>query len=137
MDNVDHTLFKDSAKGIRVDGYSWNELERTLCLIIVHLSSDASELDKLNQTEINAIAQRPRRFVETSREQRFMDRLDPSTGGYVLASFINSIDEEIVKFRFVVITDYVLSDRVKFISVDNLENRSAQGSLGLLRVFKH
>lgn len=125
LDNVEHSLFRDTKRGLRVDGYSWNELERTLCIILVKLSADATDIDRLNQTEINGLAQRPRKFVEAAFDNRFVSSLDPSSDGYNFVSYIKSIYEEVVKFRFVIITDYLLSDRVKSIKLEPLQDKAS------------
>ena len=64
LDNAEHSLYKNTQKGLRIDGYGWNELERTLCLIVVHVSADAESLDKLVKSEIDSIAKRPIKFLE-------------------------------------------------------------------------
>ena len=38
LDDVEVCFYRDSQRGIRLDGYSWNELESTLCLIVTHFS---------------------------------------------------------------------------------------------------
>lgn len=120
LDNVEAALYKNSRKGIRIDGYSWNELERTFCIVIVHLSTDTVELDTLNQSEINALALRPSRFVESAINDTFLDSMDPSSPGYAAATQLRSQLDEILKFRIVVLTDYLLSDRIKSIKTNDI-----------------
>ena len=123
LDNAEHSLYKDSQRGLRIDGYSWNDLERTLCLIVVHVSADAESLDKLNKGEIDSIAKRPIRFLEKCITPTFLSGLDPSSSGFSAGAFFNGLGDTIVKYRVIIVTDCLLSDRVKSIKSDPINDK--------------
>ena len=123
LDNAEHSLYKDSQRGLRIDGYSWNDLERTLCLIVVHVSADAESLDKLNKSEIDSIAKRPIRFLEKCITPTFLSGLDPSSSGFSAGAFFNGLGDTIVKYRIIIVTDCLLSDRVKSIKSDPINDK--------------
>lgn len=120
LDNVEYCPYKDSQRGIRVDGYCWNELERTLCGIVTHLSSGPEEIDTLTSSDLNSICKRPQRFFENSSQPRFKVSLDPSSPGYMATEFLQGINDQIIKYRVVLITDHLLSSRVKNIKIDDI-----------------
>lgn len=120
LDNVEPALFKDTNKGLRLDGYCWNDLERTLCLLVVHLSADPTELDRLTQTELKSVARRPLRFLEHISKDNFVKSLDPASDGYLAATYFNSLSDSVVKYKIVLLSDYVLSDRVKTIHSETI-----------------
>ena len=51
VDNAQYSNYKNSKLGIRVDGYSWNELERTFNFIISDVSSSEFEIETLTNTK--------------------------------------------------------------------------------------
>lgn len=118
LDDVEVCFYRDSQRGIRLDGYSWNDLESTLCLIVTHFSGDSESLESLSKSEVLRIANRPKRFLEGLQNPDFVAGMDPSTEAHACAKFISKLGDSILKFRVVVVTDYGLSDRIKSISLD-------------------
>lgn len=122
VDNIQKCFFRDTIKGQRIDGYGWNPLESTFCAIVTLLSDNDDELDRLNRSDALVIANRVRKFIEAACDPIFKDKIDPSTDAFECASFLTSLDSEILKFRIIIITDYVISDRVKSITLGSVMN---------------
>ncbi|MDA8898950.1 AIPR family protein [Porticoccaceae bacterium] len=122
LDNVEYCPYKNTQKGIRIDGYCWNELERTLCGIVTHLSSGPEELDVLTNTELKKISKRCQNFFEDSSQSRIQANMDPSSPGYMATEFLQGIGDQILKYRIVLITDFLLSSRIKNIKIDSINN---------------
>jgi hypothetical protein len=122
LDNVEYCLYKNTQKGIRLDGYCWNELERTLCGIVTHLSSGPEELDVLTNSELTKICNRPQRFFEDSSQSRIQANMDPSSPGFMATEFLQGIGDQILKYRIVLITDFLLSSRIKNIKIGSINN---------------
>ena len=118
LDDVQGIFFLDTNKGQRIDGYSWNPLEGTLCGVITLLSSDREANERLIQSEALKLAERVRRFFEAAALPKFLNQCDPSHDAHSLATFLQDQKDEILKFRIVILTDYVLSDRVKSIAIE-------------------
>ena len=118
LDDVEVCFYRDSQRGIRLDGYSWNDLESTLCLIVTQFSGDSESIESLSKSEVLRIANRPKRFLESLQNPDFVAGMDPSTEAHACAKFISKLGDSILKFRVVVVTDYGLSDRIKSISLD-------------------
>lgn len=122
LDNVEYCPYKNTQKGIRLDGYCWNELERTVCGIVTHLSSGPEELDVLTNSELKKISKRCQKFFEESSQSKIQEKMDPSSPGYMATEFLQGIGEKILKYRIVLITDFTLSSLIKNIKIDPIND---------------
>ena len=120
LDNVEYRPFKNTPKGIHIDGYSWNALERTISGIVVNFSNDPDVIDRLNNTQVSDIGRRVTRFFENASNKAFIESLEVTDPGRIAASEIRPYLEEAIKFRVVIFTDLVLSARIKKLSIDNV-----------------
>ena len=121
LDDVVACFYVDSQKGIRIDGFSWNPLESTFCAVVTKYSGNPDASEKLSQSEIVAIANRPKRFLENLENPRFLQGIDPSTDAYTCAKAALDLGDQILKFRIVVLTDFELSDRVRSLKLDPIK----------------
>jgi phosphosulfolactate phosphohydrolase-like enzyme len=64
LDDVEYCAHRDTSKGTRIDGYSWNSLEKTICGIIVNFKNTADEVETITNTQIIEIGKRMTRFFE-------------------------------------------------------------------------
>lgn len=124
LDDVIACFYVDTQKGIRIDGFSWNPLESTFCAVVTKFSGDPEISERLSQSDIIAIANRPKRFLENLENPRFLQGIDPSTDAYTCAKAALDLGDEILKFRVVVITDFELSDRVRSLRLDSIKQTS-------------
>ena len=120
LDNVEYCPYKNTRKGIRIDGYSWNSLERTICGIIVNFTNLPDVIDTLTNAQIGDVGKRVTRFFENAGKKTFLDSLEVTDPGRVAASEIALYLKDALKFRVVVLTDQVLSARVKKLSIGNI-----------------
>lgn len=123
LDNVEYCPYRNTRKGLRIDGYSWNELEGAICGIVGNFTNDPELIETLTNTEIGDIAKRVTRFLEQAAKESFIDSLEVTDPGRIAASDISLHLEQALKFRVVVFTDQVLSTRVKKLSVDKILGR--------------
>lgn len=123
LDNVEYCPFRNTKKGMRIDGYSWNALERTISCIIVNFTNEPDVIDTLTNTEIREIGKRVGRFIESVDKVGFIDSLEVTDPGRIAASEISLYLPESLKFRVVIFTDQVLSSRVKKVSIDKILDR--------------
>lgn len=126
LDDSEFSPYRDTPKGIRIDGYCWNELERVFCGIIVDLSDDKDELSTISKSDIELLGKRVSRFLSQASSTKFLSSLDPSSLGRSTGDFISSIEDQILKYRVIVLTDHVKSDRVKTISIDSIKDTPTQ-----------
>ena len=123
LDNVEYCPFRNTRKGMRIDGYSWNALEKTLYCIIVNFTNAPDVIETLTNTEIKDIGKRVARFIEQTDNDKFLESLEVTDPGRVAASEIRIHLLEALKFRVVVFTDQMLSVRVKKLSIDSILSR--------------
>lgn len=120
LDNVQYCPYRNTRKGLRIDGYSWNALERTICGIIVNFTNEPDLIETLNNTQISDYGKRVARFFENAGNATFIDSLEVTDPGRMAASDIRQYIDDALKFRVVIFTDQVLSARVKKLSIDGI-----------------
>lgn len=123
LDDFEHAPYRDMNKGIKFDGYSWNELEKVFCGIIVEYDNEPEDLKRISKSEIESLAKRAVRFVEKTAATNYRESMDESSIGRSTGDLISSLRDDIHKFRIIVITDRVISDRVKNISIDPIDEK--------------
>lgn len=120
LDNVEYCPYRNTRKGLRIDGYCWNPLERTICGLVVNFTNDPDVIETLTSTEIRDISRRVTRFLETVGDQSFIDSLEVTDPGRVAASELRKHLADALKIRVVIFTDQVLSVRVKKLTIDSI-----------------
>lgn len=120
LDNVEYTPYKNTKKGIRIDGYSWNSLERTICGIVVNITHEPDVVETLTNTQIGDLGKKVTRFFQSVGSETFIDSLEVTDPGRIAASEIELYLQDALKFRVVIFTDQVLSARVKKLSIDDI-----------------
>lgn len=120
LDNVEYCPYKNSKKGIRIDGYNWNELEKTLCGIIVDFTNEPDVIETLTNTQIDKLGKRVTRFFERIEDDAFQESLEVTDPGRIALSDMERYLPDALKFRVVIFTDQVLSARVKKLAIEDV-----------------
>ena len=120
MDNVEYCPYKNTRKGIRIDGYSWNAHEKTICGIVVNFTNEPDGIETLTNTQIGEIGKRVTRFFQRVGDDAFIESLEVTDPGRIAASEIELYLEDALKFRVVIFTDQTLSARVKKLSIQDI-----------------
>ena len=136
LDNVEYSPFRRTKTGIRIDGYSWNALEKTICGIVVDFSSEPDVIETLTNTQIGDIGKRVTRFFEGIGSKAF-DKLEVTDPGRTVASDLEPYLEDALKFRVVLFTDQVLSTRVKKLSIEDILGKNTSIEIWDLERLKH
>ena len=106
-----------------MDGYDWDEFDQTLSVVICKYNGSSDPGEKLTKTEIESMAERARRFIEGSIEGLVQDSIEESEPAYGLANLIRSKDDEIARYRIIVISDLEKSDRIKSLNIDGIGSK--------------
>ena len=61
-DNIEQKDFRDINRGMKIDGFNWNPLERILSGIIVNFSGDSS-LGAISKAEIEKLGKQTAKFI--------------------------------------------------------------------------
>jgi len=120
LDDVEYCPYRNKIKGMKLDGYSWNALEKTICGIIVNFTNEPDHIDTLTNSEINDISKRVTKFFEGSVDQKFLNSLEVTDPGKGAADEIRHYLDEALKIRVVIFTDQQLSTRVKKLSINKI-----------------
>ena len=135
-DDIQKDPYVNSRRGIRIDGWNWNKTERILSAVITKFSND-EELVKISKAEIEKLGKQASRFISNINNSKFLESLDDSDPALELAkemsSYLNDlgIDGEegfrpaAHKFRVIVLTDHLLSERVKLgkLKIENIHDK--------------
>tara|TARA_Y100000768_G_scaffold41107_1_gene26966 strand:+ start:6302 stop:8479 length:2178 start_codon:yes stop_codon:yes gene_type:complete len=122
-ENIEQQSYRNKSKGMKIDGFSYNSIEGVLSGIVVKYSNDASDLTTISKSEIETLGKQAAKFLENVDNEKFISSLALTDPGKQLAESItelfNYVDPEtkeknkFIKFRIVIVTDCILSDRVK------------------------
>ena len=137
-DDIQIDRYINSRKGIRIDGWNWNKTERILSAVITKFSND-EELFTISKSEIEQLGKQASRFISSINDPKFKDSLDSSDPALELAEEMSlylsdlGIDGDegfrpaAHKFRVIVLTDYLLSERVNLLKlkIENIHDREA------------
>ena len=98
--------------GLRVDGYEFLIDRSTLILYICHFVQ-SNEINTLTRTEITQFLKNTGRFYEKSLDKSYLNSLEETSDGYEVASFINKNHKSIDQIGVRIVTNCLLSARVK------------------------
>lgn len=111
---------------IMMDGYYFDPFDKS-CVILLSNFNDSPEIATLTATEINKLYDNMRYLVEASINGYITSKgFEESSSGYAFAKEIENRIQNIVKFRFYIITNKQLSTRVKNIKKENLANKPVE-----------
>lgn len=106
-----------------MDGYYFDPYDKSCLLLVSDFSGDV-EAANITNTEINKLYDNMRYLIEASIDGFILNGgFEESSIGYGLAKDISDNLNDIVKFKFYIITDRKLSDRVKNIKKDPISGK--------------
>ncbi|ASP47210.1 AIPR family protein [Cognaticolwellia beringensis] len=120
LDDVQYCPYRNTHKGMKLDGYSWNALEKTICGIVVNFTNEPDFIDTLTNTKIKDISKRVTKFFEGSVDQNFIKNLEVTDPGRMAADEISHYLDDAIKIRVVIFTDQQLSTRVKKLTIGEI-----------------
>jgi hypothetical protein len=113
---------------LQVNGYSFDDVDDSVKLLISYYNGEDTP-KTLTQTEAGRLFDRLRFFVEESLAGSLHPQLEESSPGYGLASELYHRRESIRCFKFFLVTDAVLSSRVKDLSNNSLGEKPIEYSI--------
>lgn len=97
---------------IQMDGYCYDELDNCLEIIICPFT-DSIDAETLTVTEANTFFRRAQAFVEESLSGFLLENGEESSPGYGLAVDIKHRFSRVSRYKFYIVTDMVMSNRIK------------------------
>ena len=112
-----------AARGLRVDGYAGDPAEDgSLKIILCDFATDDPPLT-LTKTDLDTVLKRGRSFVSHALQAEWRSLIAPSSPGAQLACLIADSWRSVNSVHIILITNRPLSDRVKVIDSDAIDNR--------------
>ncbi len=109
-----------------MDGYYFDPYDKS-CVVLISDFSNLDEATNLTTTEINKLYDNMRHLVEASINGYITSKgFEESSSGYGFAKELLNNINEIVKFRFYIITDKKLSERVKNIKKEDISSKTVE-----------
>ncbi len=105
---------------IQIDGYCFDELDNCLGIVVCPFA-DGSEMETLTVTDANTWFRRAQAFVEESRSGFLLKNAEESSPGYGFAMDIKNIYAHVSRFKIFIITDMVMSNRIREIPTAELD----------------
>ncbi|RHR56391.1 hypothetical protein DWX10_06810 [Clostridium sp. AF18-27] len=110
---------------IQIDGYYYSEIDNCLNIIICPFI-DSIEIQSLTATEAENQFRRARAFIEEARSGFIQKYAEESSPGYGLALDVQKRFSSVTKIKFYIITDMVMSNRIREIQSTSLGNSVAE-----------
>ena len=105
---------------LRVDGYALDDFDYTMNIIVASFVGNDEE-KTLTRTEAEAMFEWSRRFVEETFHNGLQDRVEISTPAADLIDALLVNRERIRKYRFLLLSDGMISDRIETIALQDYE----------------
>jgi hypothetical protein len=121
IDNVEYSSFKNSARGMKVDGFSWNELERSFSVIYIDYDID-DDVPVLGSSGVNKLANSALKVLSNLNEKKFLSTLEESTDLPVIESY-RFYAEKAIKFKVIVLSTKTASSRLKKIREQSIHGK--------------
>lgn len=110
---------------LQLDGYYYDELEDCLGLFLCQFD-DSPQPKTLNVTDSKTLFGRMKNFVRDSRNGFILKNGEESSAGYGLAYDISKRYSTVSKFKFYILTDMIMSSRIKDIQGATLEDAETE-----------
>lgn len=106
-----------------MDGFYYDEYDKSMIILYSDFSNEDITTTLIN-TDIEKAYSSMRNLIEACEAGFILENgFEESTAGYELATLIKLKQEEIIKYRFYIITDKVLSKRVKNLKQEKIGNK--------------
>ena len=99
-------------RGMRVDGYRFNDEDKTLALFIADFEG-RDKLESLSKTDVISSFKRVANFLKASAQKDLFAELEETSPEYGLARQISDQKELIDKVNFFLVSERALSDRLQ------------------------
>lgn len=111
-----------------IDGYAFDAVDKS-CVLLVSDFSNSDQIETLTSTDIDRLYNNMRYLVEASLDGYIIDnKFEESSSGYIFATEAKRLFDNgaIVKFRFYILTDKKLSERVKNIKKESIQGKRVE-----------
>jgi len=125
---------------MQFNAFGFDEADGSICLLISDFNN-TEEPVTLTNTQIDSLYSRMQYFIEETYQGNISDYCDDADQTIEIARQIRKLigksdfESSVIKFKFFIITNSVLSSRVKYIQKENLFDRPVEVNLWYLERF--
>lgn len=119
---LDIEIIGKNRKKSRIDGYNFDKLDRSLSLFIADFSGSL-ELKTYTNSMIDTARNKVLNYLDFVYSNYIIDNCEESSQGYQLATDILEKDKFINKIKIIILTDAILSKKVKDIQFDEINSK--------------
>lgn len=116
VENLEALHFRGTGRRNRnlgVDGFDLDDADGSITLAIAKFSGSSAETPAINQTEAKKLLGALESFLEEAVSGEFLNDREPSARDYALAVDLRNRGRSPSRYRLLLLTDHLLSDRVK------------------------
>ena len=117
--DVCFAIGKNGRRSYRVDGYSFDDYDYTMSLFIADFSGE-DEVTTITRTESNDLFKKLETFLDGCVNGNFRNEIEISTPVYDLVERVVNLESVIRKYRFFVLTDKEMSEKISSIDGGNI-----------------
>ncbi|TGY41127.1 hypothetical protein E5347_13225 [Clostridium sartagoforme] len=110
---------------MQIDGFTYDEADES-CILAITDFTNSDDLIPINNGEIEKLYGRLETYVIHALNGFIRTRCEESSEGYGFARTIEERIDRITKFKFYILTDKVLSNRVKTIKTNPIEGKDVE-----------
>lgn len=128
FEDFTEAYFENTGKNrrkIQIDGFTFDEVDKT-CILFITDFTNSNELSTISNYEIEKLYSKVEAFVINSLNGYIKENCEESSEAYGLSRDIQERIDEIIKFRFYILTDKVLSDRVKAFTEKDISGKPVE-----------
>jgi len=112
-------------KRIQIDGYNLDEVDHSCCIFISDFTNDV-KMNTITNSEIERLYERMKAYVDNSISGYVREFCEESSAGYEFSLQIEEEIDNITKFRFFILTDKIISKRVKSVKKEDVYNKHVE-----------
>lgn len=134
---VSYLQMKDQFnRKILIDGYAYEEADKSFSLFISKFNGE-EEITTITKTEIETYLKNMQNFIESALSRFIQKNTESSSEGNQIAERLYRLfhDQRIAKFKLYIITNCVLSDRVKTINYNDIYDKKVEANVWDLNRF--
>jgi len=111
-----------------IDGYAFDAVDKS-CVLLLSDFSNSDQIETITSTDIDRLYNNMRYLVEAALDGYIIDnKFEESSSGYIFATEVKRLFDngEISKFRFYILSDKRLSERVKNIKKEPINGKGVE-----------
>ena len=112
-------------KKVQIDGFTFDEVDKT-CILFITDFTNSDDLVTITNSEIEKLYLKVENFVINSLNGYIKENCEESNEAYGFSREIQERIDEIIKFRFYILTDKVLSNRVKSVTKRDISGKPVE-----------